>query len=387
MKHTLLALAATLAVSAAGINAQQPGRALGVVELIDAASGQITLKTDQGSNVKVVPASGARFVRIPPGETSLAKATPIAASDITAGDRLLARGQMSEEKASLTANLIVVMTKSDIAKKHETDREEWQKRGIGGIVSDVNPATGEVIITTRTFVGPKPVTIISNEKTSIRRYPPDSVKFADAKPSTLAEIKKGDQVRALGERSADGSRYVSEELVSGSFRNIAATVSSVDAATNTLRVTDLATKKPLLVHINADSTMRRLPEMVAHMIALRTSAGAGSGPPRGGPDAGGPPHPPEGPGENRAGGPGRAGSGRSHDLQQMIERMPPLKIEELKPGDAIIVASTQGTDPGQVTAITLLAGVEPILSAAPAGSKGASMLGSWNLDMNMGGVE
>jgi hypothetical protein len=68
----------------------------------------------------------------------------------------------------------------------------------------------------------------------------------------------------------------------------------------------------------------------------------------------------------------------------MLDRMPPLKMEELKPGDAIIVSSTVGADPGQITAITLLAGVEPILSAAPAGAQRAMMLGSWNLDMNMG---
>ena len=53
-------------------------------------------------------------------------------------------------------------------------------------------------------------------------------------------------------------------------------------------------------------------------------------------------------------------------MQQMLEHMPAIKLEDLKAGDAIIVSSTEGTDPGQVTAITLVAGVEPILTAAPA---------------------
>jgi hypothetical protein len=375
-----------LALSIAGSFAQPPSRALGVVEAIDSANGQITLKTDAGPTVKVVPQSGARFVRVPPGETSLAKAIPIAAADIGTGDRLLARGAMSDDKTSLSATLIVVMTKADIAKKHEADRAEWQRRGVGGIVSDVNPAAGEVTIITRTFAGPKPLVIVAGPKATVRRYPPDSVKFADAKPSTVAEIQKGDQVRALGERSPDGSRYMAEELVSGSFRNIAATIVSVDPAANALKVTDLATKKPLLVHINADSTMRKLPEMVARMMAMRTNAGAGNGAPGGAPGAGGPPRP-QGAPESGPGGPGGMGNGPPRDLQQMLEHMPALKLEELKPGDAIIVASTEGTDPGQVTAITLLAGVEPILSAAPGGSQRAVMLGSWNLDMNMGGMQ
>lgn len=387
MKSTLFAC---FAISVLGIGvslAQQPGRALGVVEAIDPANGQITLKTDAGPMVKVLPQSGARFVRVPPGETSLAKAAPITAADIVAGDRLLARGQMSEDKTSLAATLVVVMTKADIAKKQEAERAEWQKRGTGGVVSDVNPAAGEVTITTRTFEGAKPLVIVAGPKTVVRRYPPDSVKFADARPSTLAEIHKGDQVRALGEKTADGTRFTAEELVSGAFRNVAATVSSVDAATQTLKVTDLATKKPLLVHINADSTMRKLPEMVARMIAMRTSAGPGGGPPNGGAAAGGPPRAPQAAPGNGPGGPGGMGNGRPRDLQQMLDRMPPLKLEELKPGDAIIVASTQGADPGQVTAITLLAGVEPILSAAPSGGQRAMMLGSWNLDMNMGGMQ
>jgi hypothetical protein len=76
---------------------------------------------------------------------------------------------------------------------------------------------------------------------------------------------------------------------------------------------------------------------------------------------------------------------RGGDMQQMLEHMPAIKLEDLKAGDAIIVSSTEGTDPGQVTAITLVAGVEPILTAAPGGSQRARMLGSWNLDMDMGG--
>lgn len=73
--------------------------------------------------------------------------------------------------------------------------------------------------------------------------------------------------------------------------------------------------------------------------------------------------------------------GRGGDMQQMLERMPVLTLAELKAGDALIIASTAGNDAGQVTAITLLAGVEPILTATPAGNRQV-LMGSWNLDMN-----
>jgi len=373
--------------------AQQPGRALGVVENIDPANGQIQLKTDSGESLKIVPQSGARFVRVAPGETSLAKGTPITAADIDPGDRLLARGQFSGDKSSLAATLLVVMTKADLAKKHAADRAEWQKRGVGGVVTSVDPAASTVTITTRTSEGAKPLIIVAGPKTAVRRYAPDSVKFDDAKTSTLAEIKPGDQVRALGEKSADGTHFTAEEMVSGLFRNIAATVSAVDPAGGSVKVTDLLTKKALLVRVNGDSTLRKLPEQVARGIAMRLSGAAGGATPpgasgaagsssRGAPGATG--------GSNSSGGPpgagaqsGAGGPRRSGDLQQMIEHMPPIKLEDLKPGDAVIVSSTAGADPGQVTAITLLAGVEAILSATPASQRSA-MLGSWNLDMGGG---
>jgi hypothetical protein len=357
---------------AMGVAAAQPaGRALGVVETVD-PNGQIILHSDAGATVKIVPQSGARVVRIPPGETSLQKAVPITAAEIQSGDRLLAVGALSGD--TLAARLLVVMTKADLARKHEADRAEWRKRGVGGLVEAVDPGAGQVTIRAHTAEGLQPLVIVTSPKTVVRRYAPDSVKFADAQPSTLAEIKPGDQVRALGEKSADGLRFLAEEIVSGSFRNIAATINSVDPAANTLLVTDLATKKPLLVHVSADSKLRKLPPFVAQMIAMRNRGG--------GPPAGAAQH-------AAAPGPGGAeqAAGRPRDLQQMLDRMPPLKLADLKPGDAIIVASTEGKDPAHVTAITLLAGVEPILSAAPGGRERSAMLGNWNLDMNMGGVE
>jgi len=240
-----------------------------------------------------------------------------------------------------------------------------------------------VTINTRTAEGMKPLIIAVGDKTTVSRYAPDSVKFADAKLGAVADIKPGDQVRALGVKSEDGTHYAAEELVSGSFRNVAATVISIDPVAHVMKVTDLSTKKPLLVRVNSDSTMRKLPEMVAKMIAARAAGGAG-GPggaggaqrPQGTPPAAG--------GAARGAPPGQGGHG---DMQQMLERMPAMKLEDLKPGDAIIVSSTVGADPAEVTAITLVAGVEPILSAAPPGSQRAMMLGSWNMDMNMGGMQ
>jgi len=390
-----------LAVACLGLGvaaAQQPARVnlVGGVQAIDTATGQITLQTDDGKTVKVAPHPNAKWLRLPPGEKSIAKAEAITAQDVGVGDRLLARGELSEDKTALAASTLVIMTKSDIAKKQQADRAEWAKRGVGGIVTAVDPAGGTVTITTRTMEGKKPLLIEVGKATSLRRYAPDSVKFADAKPSTLAQIKPGDQVRALGSKSEDGSRYTAEEVVSGSFRNVAATVKEVDSAEHILKVTDLTTKKTLTVRVNADSMMRKLPEFMARMIAMRISGAGGGAAAPGGPGAGGWQRPQGAAGTPAGGGArsgqwqggGQGGPPRSGDMQAMLERMPALKLEDLKPGDAIIVSSTEGTDPSQVTAITLVAGVEPILTANSGGQR-AAMLGSWNLDMGggMGGGE
>lgn len=75
--------------------------------------------------------------------------------------------------------------------------------------------------------------------------------------------------------------------------------------------------------------------------------------------------------------------GAPRDFNQMLDRTPLLKLDELKAGDALIVVSTEGAKSSEVTAIVLLAGVEPILSARPKGSTDVN-LGQWNMSMGGG---
>jgi len=186
------------------------------------------------------------------------------------GDRILVGGKLSDDNLSLSASTIVVMKSSDLAARHEQERQDWQKRGVDGLVKSVDPAAGTVTITVRN----KPLVIQSSSSTVIRRYSPDSVKFDDAKPSKLAEIHPGDQVRARGDRGADGTQLTAEEVVSGSFRNIAGTVDSVDASSSTLSVHDLLSNKNALIKITADSQLRQLPPEMAQRIAMRLKGAA-----------------------------------------------------------------------------------------------------------------
>ena len=85
MKISDLRCAAVVCLAIGIATAQQPARTnlVGAVQAIDGANGQITLHTDDGKTVTVVPRAGAKFLRLPPGEKSLASATPITAMNRT----------------------------------------------------------------------------------------------------------------------------------------------------------------------------------------------------------------------------------------------------------------------------------------------------------------
>ncbi len=380
-----------------------PNRVSGDVMAINAGANGLSLKTAAGHDVVVVFDDKTTFLRAQPGATKLEGATKIALADVSVGDRVLALGRVAADQKSVPARYLVVMTKADIARKQEHDRAEWQRRGVLGVVTAVNPAAREATISVRSREGVTPVVVAASDKTQVRRYAPDTVRFADAKTSSFAELKVGDQLRALGERSPDGSRFTPEEVVAGSFRTLLGTVSSVDVATNQIKITNTQTKQPMSVVVSADSNLRRLPPMLAEMMARRAQGGgsgasggferpggggsegrrtppaaASSSPSLGAGNAG---NTPTGGGRGPgAGGMRRAGGG-GFDVQDMLERLPTASLAELKPGDVILVASTAGTDPTRVTAITLLAGADALLNMMqaqgqrPAGSGPGSAAG------------
>jgi hypothetical protein len=365
---------------------------------IDAASKQIKLKGDDGAAYTILLGDGTSFLRVAPGEKDLKKATKIAFTDVMVGDRALAL----EKDSTLPARAVVIMTKGDLAQKHERDRAEWQRRGITGVVTALNAQNKEVTVTTRGRDS-KTITIDASAAT-FQRYSPDSVRFADAKPSSFTDLQPGDTVRALGDKNDDGTRLKAEELVSGAFETIAGTVDSVDAATGEVHITNLQTKKPVLVRTNASSLMRRLDPAMAATLArrLRPAAAAGGGGtvavnPAGGAPGNTPGARPEGGPGGAGGGPGGAGGFRGGfggpgggagggDLQQILERMPQLSLSELKKGDAVIVSSSKGPGDSGITAFSFVAGVEPFLAAAPR-TAGQVNLGSWNLDLGGGPEE
>jgi hypothetical protein len=380
-------MTATATVSAAPPMQQSSAASAKALGTIKSISGTvITLTTDSGDSLTIQVLDTTRLLRVAPGQ-DLKEAAPITLQEIQAGDRILVRGKPSNSDQSLTATTIVTMKKGDIAQKQQKDLQDWQRHGIGGLVKATDPSANTVTVSTVAAAGAKSVTVKLTPKTIVRRYSPDSIKFDDAKPGTLADIKPGDQLRARGNKNDDGTEFAADEVVSGTFRNLAGLITGVDTAKNTITVNDLSSKKPVTIRITGDSQMHKLSPQIAQRIAMRLK---GVTPPDGAPggaaqSAGQPTQrlqaAPAGPGAPGEGTP-RAGGG---DLAQMLNRMPPMPFSELAKGDAVMIVATSGSENTDATAISLLSGVEQILTASPNGSGAASLLAPWSL--GSGGAE
>jgi Domain of unknown function (DUF5666) len=367
----LVLFLATLVPSGLTQEAAQPAGVIKVLGTIKSIAGnEITVTSDSGAATAVTIQDSTRMLRTEPGAKDLKSATSITAHDLQVGDRVLARGKAADDGKSMTAATVILIKASDVAAKQQQEQEDWQKRGMGGLVTGVDANAGTVTISNSAVPGNKSTTVHISKDTIIRRYAPDSVKFDDAKAGTVDQIKVGDQLRARGTRSADGGELNADEIVSGSFRNIAGQVMSTDAADNSVTVRDLISKKPVTLKINPDSQLRNLPPMVAQRIAARfkhpqgagSGTGAQGGPQGTPPDAGG------------AGGGRRPGG--APDFQQILSRMPPVTLSDLQKGTAVMIVATEGTATSQPTAVTLLTGVEDILTASPSA---AMLLSPWNL--------
>ena len=349
------------------------------VGAVKSISGQtLVLKTDAGPEITVSIADGARIVRLAPGQTDLKSATPITLPDLQVGDRMLVRGQAGDGGA-IAASTIVVMKQADVAQKQQHDRDDWQKRGTGGIVNAIDPAAGTIKVAVTPTVS---ILLKTSKDTGYLRYAPNSVKFADAQKGTMDQIKVGDQVRARGTRSADGQELAAEEIISGTFRNIAGTITSIDAANNAITVKDVLAKKSVVIKFNSDSQLRKLAPAMAQRLAffLKNSTQAAGGTPGAGQTTTGGGAPATGTSAAGTGyTPGGPRMGNGPDFQQILSRIPSATLADLQKDDAVMVVASLGNGSGEVTAITLLGGVEPILTASPNGSSAAALFSGWNM--------
>lgn len=355
------ALGVTLLSAVLAAVAQAPARFVGAITAI--SGNTLTVKTDaDGAHQVKVPAT-ASLKRITPGEKNLSAAETILFSGLAVGDRALIKLDPDAPSGTEEALQIIAVKQADLASRQQKEREDWQRRGVGGLVKSVDPTTGVILLASGAGATARTITVHTTNATMFKRYAPGSVRFDAALPAPIGAIRTGDQVRARGTKNLDGTEIAAEEVVSGSFRNISGTIASIDAAASTLEIKDLATKKQVTVHITAEAQMRRLPDMMARMLAMRLKGGTSGGVT-----------------STRNGGSGSWGGGNSGvgnaggDSQQLLNHAPLIQLSDLKKGEAVMLVSTEGTS--EVAAITLLTGVEPLLESPEASQ---NLLSSWSM--------
>ncbi len=358
-----------------------PTTVLGQVEWVDAASRTLKMKTEDGATLSVSLSEKASVVKVAPGEKSLQNAAPIDFSGITAGDRVLVRGGTRTESLGNEGRIegalrVIVMAKTDLLARNDSDQRAWRERAVVGTVTSVDPAKGEFTLRVSSPAGAGPPSastlVVDAKAATLHRYSDMSAKFDDAKRALVQDIALGDQLRLLGTRSADGSRMTADRVVFGSFKTRALSIEKVDALTGLLEVKDLESNQKFSISVVAGGSIRRIPAEMGLMLATMSGAG-GSGRPGGfRPEGAGAPggasagHPAGGMGSPGSGMGGRdqsgAGPRAGRGMQDMVERMPAITLADLKKNDWVGAVVSRIDASGKAVAFNILAGIEVFAS-------------------------
>lgn len=379
---------AAITALALTISAQvKPSAVSGDVVSVDGQT--ITLKTKDG-DLKVTLSASTEYKRVPPEDPVLKAAVASSLSEIETGDKLLVTGIFGDDRSTLPARAVYLMSKSAIAEKQRKETQEWATRGISGKVVSVDPAVSKITVSVRGLMNSTNIVVSPKADGLIKRYAPNSVKYSEAVEGSISDIKTGDMIRALGDKSTDGASMDAEVIVTGAFQTVAGTVKSIDTEKNEIVVTTQsgpkAEKKDVTIALGPGSAMKKFPEDMAARFAQFGGggvrpAGSGQGTP-GAPGQGGQGQAAPGTTEGRPG-PGGMGGGARGGIDDMFERLPAIQLSDLKVGDMIAVSSSKNADTDHITAIKLLAGVEPFLRLAQSGEgrrgRGGSVDGSFTI--------
>ena len=348
-----------------GIKANLAG---GDVKLVGAE--KINLQTVDGA-IDVVLKKETIYKRLSPENPSLKAAVDSSLAEITVGDKIVVTGEVTSDKKSVVANKVFIMSKADISAKQAKEASEWRTRGINGKVESVNPQTKEITVAVKNVMGDKKIVLTPKADAEFIRYAPNSEKYSETIGSSFGEIKAGDSLRAIGDKSGDETTFAAEKVLTGAFQTVAGTITAINPEKNEVTISDIKTKKPITIIIGNSSIIKEFPEEIATRLArFQMMRAAGITPQNGaaGNRAGGKP-------ENNAngnpnGGEGRGGMRGGGSIDEMIENFPVIKIADLQIGKMIAASSTKTNDENRLTAIKLLAGVEPFLTAPKTQSGG-----------------
>jgi Cu/Ag efflux protein CusF len=383
MKKLFLFLSvALLALAPAGAQGQQAApprqQVIGEITAADASAGTVTVRTDAGETVTLSTTGRTTYTRLAAGVTDLQKGERVTFAEVRVGDRVLAPGVPA---AGGPAARLILMARA--AGGPGGGREAGRR--LNGRVVSVDASKRLIVVQARGREGQESVTVDASTAARVLRYAPDSMRPADAVAGSLADVRAGENIRATGERSADGATFKAEEVLTGSFARFVGTVTGVDAQRGELAVkTDDGGNVRL--SFGARSALRRItPEFEQTLAKQRAEAeqrreqrraerrqqggqAAEGGQAQGEAGArgeGGRRRRGDGQGRGDGNGPRRGGGagGGGNNFQQMFESLPAVTLAELKKGDTVVVTVTPGADASRATVVSLATGAPETIRA------------------------
>ncbi len=346
--------------------------AVGVVKSV--GDEKVAIETKDGT-IDAILLSVSSYKVLPPDNLSLSAATDSKLENVSVGDRVLITGKVSDDKTRIMTKTIYLVKGSEIAAMQESERADWQKRGLSGRVVAADPATKTITVETRGITGDASKMVVSPKPEAVfLRYSNNSASFKDAVASNFADIKVDDMIQVLGDKSEDQTTYKAEKLISGAFITVAGTITATDPTKNEVTIKDFKSNKEVTIKVIPSSLVKKFPEEAAKRMAFaqmmqgRQQGGSGPQPPastRRQRPANTENASKSGEGRRR----GQRGQGGARfNINEMLQRFPTVEVAELKPGEMIAASSAKGADPTNLTAIRLLAGIEPFVQMAQASS-------------------
>lgn len=299
---------------------------VGEVKKIDSAKSEITLNTGKGEEYLVKFTSKTTFKQIPPGVKNLDTAKTISSSEISVGDRLLAAGNVVAESKTVEAFQIIVISNRDLSKAAEEVSEQWKTNGIVGEIVSVDLTNKSSVAKIRENGNNNQVTLHFTETVNIKKYSNDSVNYQDAVPIKLEDVKKDDLFRALVEKKEDGSYIIKNALI-GTFRLLLGTITEINENSREIKINELVSGQAMTVVFNKNTYSRVLTKALAGEINDTLN--------------------------NKKVSQGNMG--------QQVKEMPEIDFSKLKVGDMVMLNTISEEKAPKIAALTLLAGVEPIL--------------------------
>jgi hypothetical protein len=377
MRKIFLSFLIVFCAFASGVFGQGIKQNLASDEVTAVSDSKITLKTSDGV-IDAILSSATEYKRVPPENPSLKAAVASSLAEVGIGDKVMITGLVADDKKTMPAKAVYILTKSDLAQRQQKD-QEWRTRGISGRITAINPQTKEITVKTAGFMATE---IILTPKADAKylRYPQDSLLFKDAKTSAFEEIAVGDSLRAVGDRSEDGKTFKAEQVLTEATQQINGTITAINAEKGEITINTPA-KKDVVIAINKNTLFLKKfpPEMAQRMAQMQMMQAQGGGNVMRPPTQGGQQNPNQNPNQMQGGGMNRGGD--------FLENLPNITIADLKVGDMIGILIPKNANTGSVTAFKLLAGVEPFLKMPQMSGGGNRQGGGVNSNFSIPGLD